>query len=141
MVPKPLKRGDYQIKVSSQDYLGNTCNTVKTVRVEASVLSLADAKMTPNPFNPNDLSMGAAQFRLGLTKTSYVTVKVYDFGGLEVATLKNHEQMSPGADAFGWAGQAADGTNLANGAYIVRVTADDGVRIAEQNMKVVIWRE
>jgi hypothetical protein len=140
-VAGPLKRGEYQIKVSAQDYLGNTCNSVKTVRVEASVLSLAGAKMTPNPFNPED-GLGAARFYLGLTKSSYVTVKVYDFAGLEVATLRNHQWMSPGVDdSFPWTGQADDGTNLANGAYIVRVTAEDDGKFAEQNLKVVIWRE
>jgi 5-hydroxyisourate hydrolase-like protein (transthyretin family) len=139
-VPGPLKRGDYQIKFTSQDYLGNACNSVKTVRVEASVLALAGAKMTPNPFNPGDLSMGNAKFHLGLTKSSYVTVTVYDFAGLEVATLLNHDWKVPG-DVIEWGAQAADGTALANGAYIVRITADDGAKIAEQSLKVVIWRE
>ena len=75
------------------------------------------------------------------SKTSDVTIKVYDFAGEYVTTLMTNERMDPSSPAVMWGGTASDGTKLANGAYIVRVVASDGARTEEANLKVVIWRE
>ncbi len=142
VIEGPLMRGEWQVRVTAEDALDNACNSVRTVRVEAAVLTMAGAYVSPNPFNPNDLSNGMATIFLNLSRASFVTAKVYDFAGLEVATLANNEWMTPGQN-LQWSGQARGqgNTDLANGAYIIRVTADDGVRTVESNLKVVIWRE
>jgi len=50
--------------------------------------------------------------------------------------------MTPSkTSALMWGGETDDGTALADGAYIVRLTATDGVRTVEKNLKVVIWRK
>ena len=146
-VTGPLMQGEWQVKFTSADYLGNACNTVRTVKVESAVLAMTHAMVTPNPFSPGGsgsgggLGSGYADISFYLSRGSEVTVKVYDFAGLHVATLKSLAPMASGLQHVHWAGQADDGTDLANGAYIIRIAASDGVRIEEQNLKVVIWRE
>jgi hypothetical protein len=133
-----VKAGEYTITAKSRDLLGNSCVVTKTVRVEATQLTLSTAYASPNPFDP---AQGDADITFGLSKTSDVTIKVYDFAGSFVTTLKNNESMAGGNIHVPWGGTAADGTQLANGAYIVRVTANDGGRTEVANLKVVIWRD
>lgn len=133
-----VKNGEYTITVKSKDLLGNSCVVTKTVRVEATQLALSGAYASPNPFDP---AQGDADITFALSRTSDVTIKVYDFAGNYVTTLKNNESMAGGNIHVPWGGTASDGTQLANGAYIVRVTADDGGRTEVTNLKVVIWRD
>jgi hypothetical protein len=129
--------GEYVIVVAAADRLGHVCPVTKTVRVENPMLTLTDAYSYPNPFDPANGDV-ALHFVLG--KTSDVTIKIYDFAGNYVTTLISSQSMSGMTDIH-WGGTAADGTKLANGAYIARVTANDGARTEEANLKVVIWRE
>lgn len=137
-IPAPLVLGDYTITTKAKDKLGHTCNATKTVRVEAPLLTLTDVYSYPNPFDP---ASGDAAIHFTLSKTSDVTIKVYDFAGNFVTTLKSHESMAGATQHVYWGGTTNDGTRCANGAYIVRVTATDGARTEESNLKVVIWRE
>ncbi len=137
-IPAPLATGDYTITTTATDKLGHVCSATKTVRVEAPLLTLTDVYSYPNPFDP---ATGDAVIHFTLSKTSDVTIKVYDFAGNFVTTLKSHETMSPSSPVVRWGGTTNDGTRCANGAYIVRVTATDGARTEESNLKVVIWRE
>ncbi len=129
--------GEYVIQVSAADRLGHVCPVTRTVRVENPMLTLTDAYSYPNPFDPANGDV-ALHFVLG--KTSDVTIKIYDFAGNFVTTLMTKQPMSGTSDVH-WGGTASDGTKLANGAYIARVTASDGARTEEANLKVVIWRE
>jgi len=65
----------------------------------------------PNPFNPN------TEIRFRITDYSKVTVRVYDILGREVATLVN-EMQRPGTYSVPF-----DGTKLASGVYVYRLTA------------------
>jgi hypothetical protein len=129
--------GEYVIVVYAADRLGHVCPVTKTVRVENPMLTLTDAYSYPNPFDPANGDV-ALHFVLG--KTSDVTIKIFDFAGNYVSTLMTRQPMSGASDVH-WGGTASDGTKLANGAYIARVTASDGARTEEANLKVVIWRE
>ena len=68
------------------DRLGSLCEQVKTVKVESLVLAMTEAVAAPNPFNPAE---GTAKIHFNLSKARDVTVRIYDFAGLEVATLAN----------------------------------------------------
>jgi hypothetical protein len=136
-VPGPLPLGNFTITVHSEDRLGNACDTTKTVRVESAILTVSEVHAYPNPFNPED---GDVNIVFNLSKSSEVTVRVYDFAGKFVTTVKNHERVEPGTSVK-WGGTASDGTKLANGAYTVRILATDGARTEEANLKVVLWRE
>ncbi len=65
----------------------------------------------PNPFNPSS----KIEFRIA--KVSWVTLKVYDILGREVATLVN-ERKTPGRYAVKF-----DGSGLASGVYFYRLEA------------------
>jgi len=65
----------------------------------------------PNPFNP----MTNIEFRIA--KFGFVTLKVYDLLGQQVATLAN-EKMNPGSYNVAW-----NATESASGVYLYRLTA------------------
>jgi len=67
----------------------------------------------PNPFN------GGTTIRYQLSHSAYVTLKVYDVLGREVATLVNAQQI-PGNYGYTWSGQ-----NFASGIYFYQLTAGD----------------
>ncbi len=137
-VEGPLDRGEYSVQVRSADLLGNRCNNTKVIRVETAILAMTGAMVYPNPFNPEEADAG---IHFTLSKGGDVTAKVYDFGGNYVATLAAVKHFDAGSHMVPWAGESSDHTDLANGSYIVRLTATDGARTEEANLKVVLWRE
>jgi hypothetical protein len=70
----------------------------------------------PNPFNPSTV------ISYQLPAGSFVTLKVYDILGREVATLVN-EVKPPGTYTVRF-----DASGLASGVYVYRLTAGDFVQ-------------
>ncbi|HMS64698.1 MAG TPA: S8 family serine peptidase [Ignavibacteria bacterium] len=64
----------------------------------------------PNPFNPS------TNLEFAIPQTGYVTLKVYDMIGKEVAALVNSE-LNPGTYRFKF-----DGSNLSSGIYYYKLT-------------------
>ena len=83
----------------------------------------------PNPFNPSTKIRFeiSNQVRNG---NSFVTLKVYDILGNEVATLVNEEKQ-PGIYEINF-----DGSNLSSGVYLYRLRADSFV----QTMKMLLLK-
>ena len=73
--------------------------------------SFALSQNYPNPFNP------ATVISYQLAVNSFVTVKVYDELGREVARLVNGEQ-SAGSHSVRW-----DGANFSSGVYFYELSA------------------
>jgi len=71
----------------------------------------------PNPFNP------ISKIKYQIAKLSFVTLKVYDVLGREVATLVN-EKRSPGTYEATF-----DGSNLATGVYFYKLTAGSFISV------------
>jgi len=67
----------------------------------------------PNPFNPS------TNLEFGISKLVFVTLKVYDIMGKEVATLVNSE-LKPGTYKYKF-----DASDLAGGTYFYRLSAED----------------
>jgi hypothetical protein len=65
----------------------------------------------PNPFNPSTI------IRYQLLKQSYITLKVYDVLGREVAVLVNEEQSSGSHSAI------FNAASLGSGIYFYRLTS------------------
>ncbi|HLP16704.1 MAG TPA: T9SS type A sorting domain-containing protein [Bacteroidota bacterium] len=74
------------------------------------------AQNYPNPFNPS------TTIRFTVARTQFVTLKVYDLLGREVATMVN-EQMNPGTYSMQW-----NAATLSSGVYFYRMQAGDFVR-------------
>jgi hypothetical protein len=95
---------------------------------EATPLTFALEQNYPNPFNPTTTiryslpsqSINSAQGRAGVG--SYVTLKVYDVLGREVATLVN-EMKQPGRYTVQF-----DGSGLASGVYFYRLSTTNFVQ-------------
>ena len=83
-------------------------NTVNSV---PEVYSLS--QNYPNPFNP------VTQLEFGISKLGFVSLKVYDLLGKEVAVLVN-EKLSPGIYKATF-----NGSNFASGVYFVRMESGD----------------
>ena len=112
------------VYVTGTSYLGNSAmyTTIKYEQVMVSVQEEGQRVPTrfaleqnyPNPFNPS------AVIRYQLPVTSYVTLKVYNVLGQEVATLVN-EDLNPGSYEV-----ALDASGFASGMYFYRLTTSTG---------------
>jgi hypothetical protein len=78
----------------------------------------------PNPFNPS------TAIKFALPKPSFVTLKIYDLLGNEVATLVA-EKLPAGKHQRVW-----DATGLASGVYLYRLQAGEFI----QTTKLVLLR-
>jgi hypothetical protein len=79
------------------------------------------AQNYPNPFNPS------TTIRYGVSGSGFVSLKVYDVLGREVITLVEQEQ-SAGAYQVQWDGVAADGSRVASGFYVYRLTSGGSIQ-------------
>jgi len=67
----------------------------------------------PNPFNPN------TNIKFTISKFEYVTLKIYNLLGQEVATLVS-DKLTPGIHKYTW-----DATDFASGVYYYRIETND----------------
>ncbi len=66
----------------------------------------------PNPFNPS------TNIKFDLVRNGFVTLKIYDVSGKEIATLINNEYISVGTNEVNF-----NAANLASGIYFYTLTA------------------
>ncbi len=78
----------------------------------------------PNPFNPT------TAISYSIPENSFITLKVYDILGKEVATLVNEEKIAGNYQVN------FDGSQLASGAYLCRLTANNFI----QTKKMVLMK-
>jgi hypothetical protein len=71
----------------------------------------------PNPFNPT------TTIKFSIAKSEFVTLKIYNTLGQEVATLVS-EKLNAGNYSYAW-----DGSSLASGIYLYRIQAGDFVDV------------
>lgn len=79
------------------------------------------AQNYPNPFNPSTV------ISYTVPKESFVTLKVYNLLGQEVASLVNEEQPS-GSYKVDFSASGISGTNLTSGVYLYTLTAGSFVQ-------------
>jgi hypothetical protein len=80
------------------------------------------AQNYPNPFNPS------TTIRYEIPQAGRVVLKVFDVLGREVITLVEQEQ-SAGAYRVQWDGVAADGSRVASGFYVYRLTSGGSIQL------------
>ena len=93
---------------------------------KGSVLKVSDLQISayPNPFNPQ------TTFKITIPNIQFVTLEVYNMLGQKVQTLANGK-LEAGEHNFQF-----NGTTLATGTYIYRLTANDKV----QSGKIVLMK-
>jgi hypothetical protein len=82
--------------------------------------SVAIRQAMPNPFNV------ATDIGFWLAERQYVTLKIYNLSGEEVATLVN-EVLGAGEHTIRWDGSDGHGHPLPNGAYVCRAQSGEAV--------------
>jgi hypothetical protein len=75
----------------------------------------------PNPFNPS------TKIEFVIPKSSFVSLKIYDLLGREVASLVN-EEKNPGSYEVEFSAKGGDAYNLSSGTYFYQIKAGDFVK-------------
>ncbi len=100
---------------AADNVLGKTALKTKNYDGLSSVTQYSLSQNYPNPFNP------ATTINYQLPKDGFVTLKIYDILGKEVASLVN-EQRNQGRYSINF-----DASRLASGVYIYRLQVNDYV--------------
>jgi len=71
----------------------------------------------PNPFNPS------TKIEFEVPRPEFVSIKIYDIMGREIADLVHNQKMNPGKYSTSWFGLTQDGQKVASGVYFYRIVA------------------
>lgn len=120
----------YYYRVTALDFSGN--QSAPSTEVSNSITGVEDAPVIPNqyalyqnfpnPFNP------LTQITYDILHESFVTLKVFNMLGQEVATVVQGEQ-NPGRYTVTF-----DSKGLASGLYVYKITANNYVSIRKMNL-------
>ena len=129
--------GDYRIIVEVYDEVGNfdidsmdvsfkNGNPVSTDNEEGKVYSFSLEQNYPNPFNPSTkIKFTVPNISMGGTKQSqFVTLKIYDILGNEIATLVSEEKLA-GEFEVEFNNQSRNRLNMTSGVYYYQLKAGD----------------
>ena len=129
--------GDYRIIVEVYDEVGNfdidsmdvsfkNGNPVSTDNEEGKVYSFTLEQNYPNPFNPTTkIKFTVPNISMGGTKQSqFVTLKIYDILGNEIATLVSEEKLA-GEFEVEFNNQSRNRLNMTSGVYYYQLKAGD----------------
>jgi hypothetical protein len=124
------------VEIRVRDNAGNLA--VYSFYSEELELSIDNPHNYPNPFDPREVS---THIVLGLSKSAYVTVKIYDFAGEYVTTLQQ-DIYTVRTKELSWNGTTEDGTKVANGTYLCHIKArDDKGAVKTAVIKITVKKE
>ncbi len=125
-----LNNGEYYWRVKGMNTYGESYYSNNGHFRVGSVTDVSDENIIPtkfeveqnypNPFNPS------TTIKFSLPQTEYVTIKVYNILGKEIAVLANG-QFNAGAHSIIWNGKDSNGINAATGIYLYRVVAGNNI--------------
>jgi hypothetical protein len=132
--------GGAEIEIRVNDMTG--CN-LKTANYDVGytaddALFFTEPHNYPNPFDPSD--GGVTSIDPGLSKSCYVTVKIYDFAGEFVRELQNNKWTTTSANIT-WDGTTDEGTDVANGTYLCYIYASCDGSTKTAVIKITVLRE
>jgi hypothetical protein len=104
---------------------------------QSSILSISNARVYPNPFNPFTQNTVIA---FELSEPADLEITAYDWAGEFVDTVFRGSG-SVGANSVEWGGQTEDGRKLGNGTYLIRVVARTQARSESVVLKSVVWND
>ena len=143
-IPKQADETIVEYYVSAEDYSGRisteppvapgalysfNTGTTQTTGAETPGAKLALEQNHPNPFNPS------TTIRFYLPEASFVTLKIYDASGREIATLVN-EVRSDGTHSIDWNGKNSIGTPMHSGVYFYELRTERGL----ESKKMILIR-
>jgi photosystem II stability/assembly factor-like uncharacterized protein len=113
-VPGDQENGDNPMKYKKLIHFGKN-NPVKTINIIPKEYSLS--QNYPNPFNP------VTNIKYQLPKDGFVTLKIYDITGREIAKLVNEQKPAGNYTVL------FNGSNFASGVYFYRIQSGDFVQV------------
>jgi hypothetical protein len=134
----PDKAGkDVTIKVTDK----TGCNTniaTASFTTEENFLAFINPHNSPNPFDP---SSEETWIYPELSKSAYVTIKIYDFAGEFVRTICTDQWMNAGSHEI-WDGRTDGGTTVGNGTYLCYIHArDESGRTKTAVIKITVLKQ
>lgn len=124
---RKLNTGKYYYRLKQIDYNGNFEYYDLTSEVAIGKPAVFDVSQNyPNPSNPK------SKIDYQLPIDGKVTIKIYDITGREVTTLVNEQKEA------GYYTAVFDGSSLASGIYIYRLTAEGNGQNFSKVMKLVL---
>ena len=143
-IPKQADETTVEYYISAEDYSGRISTeppvapgalysfdtgTTQTTDADTPGAKLALEQNHPNPFNPS------TTIRFHLLEAGYVTLKVYDASGREIALLADGFH-SDGTHTVEWNGKNSLGTPMNSGVYFYELRTDKGV----ESRKMILIR-
>jgi hypothetical protein len=122
---------DFVIGVSGTPCVSVFYNTIATSVKENNTMTndFHLSQNYPNPFNPT------TNLRFTISDFGFVTLKIYNILGEEVATLLNNEAMENGEHEI-----AFDASNLTSGIYFYRLQVNNGKENFVSTRKLVVMK-
>jgi hypothetical protein len=125
---KNLSEGNYKYRLKQVDYDGSYKYSIE-IEVKISLPEECSLSQNyPNPFNPtttiNYTIPEVISNPAGRERNLFVTLKVYNVLGKEVATLVN-EQKQPGVYSVEFNSHSDKDQNLSSGVYYYNISAGD----------------
>jgi len=106
-----LSIGKHTVNLDVKDNDDNKASITWSFIVEAETAGIINPRNYPNPFGSN------TTIAFKLTQQSEVTIRIFDFSGRFVKTLKDNEVMDAGPYEIQWDGKAENDDDLARGVY------------------------
>jgi hypothetical protein len=115
------------------------CNVATaSFTTEEDFLAFGNPHNSPNPFNPNSEETWIYP---DLSKSAYVTIKIYDFAGEFVRKICDNEWMNSGSHKI-WDGKTDGGTTVGNGTYLCYIHArDESGRTKTAVIKITVLKQ
>ncbi len=115
------------------------CNVAtKSFTTEEDILTFGNPHNSPNPFDPNSEETWIYP---ELSKSAYVTIKIYDFAGEFVRTICTDEWINTGSYKV-WNGKTDGGTTVGNGTYLCYIHArDESGRTKTAVIKITVLKQ
>jgi hypothetical protein len=111
---------------SSVVTLGKMCALPTAVNIDQRAVSPFGGHLVaePNPFNPQ------TSLRFELARDQHVLVDAYDVAGRHIARVAEG-RFAAGRQVVRWDGRDETGRELPSGTYVLRLSAEEGVRAAK----------
>ena len=106
-----LDLGRHTVTLEVSDNDDNKASVTWSFIVEMDKAVIMNSRNYPNPFQGN------TTIAFILTQQSQITIRIFDFSGRIVKTLKDNEIMEAGPYKISWDGKSEDGDDLARGVY------------------------
>jgi len=131
--PRPLKPGNYSIRLAVKDNVGNETAAVSGFEVVGELL-MEDVYCYPNPFQPT----GGVHFAYTLTESvDSVTIRIFGMDGKLAREIEG--ASSVGKNTVSWDCRDEAGELLLSSVYICRIEAEGAADTATETIKIAGW--